>query len=62
MNVSKSEMLPILEVEGTTQVGDIAHRFRGIDKEGRARLRAFLENTKDESSSALEKALELLGK
>ena len=62
VNTSKNEMLPIFEVEGTTQVGDIAHRFRGVGEEGRSRLEEFLKNAKGESSTALEKALELLGK
>jgi hypothetical protein len=62
VNASKNEMLPILEVEETTQVGDITHRFRGVGEEGRSRLEEFLENAKGDGSSALEKALELLGK
>ena len=61
VNKQKNEMLPILEVEGTTQVGDVSHRFRGIGEEGRNKLKEVLESAKDGSASAFEKALQLLG-
>ncbi len=62
VNSSKNEMLPILEIEGTTQVGDAAHRFKGLGEEGRNSLKNILEDVKGESSGALERMLELLGK
>lgn len=61
VNAPKNEMLPILEVEGTTQVGDVAHRFKGLGEEGRGKLIDILESVKGGSSSALDKTLELLG-
>lgn len=61
MNAPKNEMLPILEVEGTTQVGDVSHRFKGLGEEGRGKLKTILENVKGGGTSALDKALELLG-
>ncbi len=54
-------MLPSLEVEGTTQVGDVAHRFKGLGEEGRGKLKNILESVKGGGSSALDKALRLLG-
>ena len=62
LNPQKSEILPIFEIEGTTQVGDVAHRFRGIGEEGRNKLKGILESARDGGSSAIEKALQLLGK
>jgi hypothetical protein len=63
VNSQKDEgMLPILEVEGTTQVGTIDHRMRGLGEEGRNKLKDILESVKEGSSGALDKALELLGK
>ena len=61
VNAPKNEMLPILEVEGTTQIGDVAHRFKGLGEEGRGKLITILEDVKDGGSSALDKALRLLG-
>ncbi|MCP4403096.1 MAG: hypothetical protein GY801_38040 [bacterium] len=61
VNSPKNEMLPILEVEGTTQVGDVAHRFKGLGEEGRGKLKNILESVKGGGSSALDKALRLLG-
>lgn len=61
VNAPKNEMLPILEVEGTTQVGDVAHRLKGLGEEGRGKLINILESVKGGGSSALDKALRLLG-
>jgi hypothetical protein len=61
INAATNEMLPIVQVEGTTQVGDVAHRFRGIGEEGRNRLKDIFENARDGGSTALDKALQLLG-
>ena len=61
VNTSKNEMLPVLEVEDTTQVGDIAHRFKGLGEEGRGKLQSILESVRDGGTSALDKALKLLG-
>lgn len=62
LNPQKNEILPIFEIEGTTQVGDVAHRFRGIGEEGRNKLKGILESARDGGSNAIEKALQLLGK
>lgn len=62
VNPQKNEILPIFEIEGTTQVGDVAHRFRGIGEEGRNKLKGILESARDGGSNAIEKALQLLGK
>lgn len=61
VNSQKNEILPIFEIEGTTQVGDVAHRFRGIGEEGRNKLKDILENARDGGANALDKALQLLG-
>lgn len=61
VNGPKNEMLPILEVEGTTQVGDVSHRFKGLGEEGRNKLKIILEGVKGGGSSAIDKALQLLG-
>ena len=62
VNSQKSEILPIFEIEGTTQVGDVAHRFRGIGEEGRNKLKDILENARDGGANAIDKAIQLLGK
>lgn len=62
VNSQKNEILPVFEIEGTTQVGDVSHRFRGIGEEGRNKLKDILENARDGGASAIDKALELLGK
>jgi hypothetical protein len=62
VNSQKNEILPVFEIEGTTQVGDVSHRFRGIGEEGRNKLKNILENAREGGASALDKALELLGK
>lgn len=61
MNPQKNEILPIFEIEGTTQVGDVSHRFRGIGEEGRNKLKGILEGARDGGTNAIEKALQLLG-
>lgn len=61
VNGAKGEMLPILEVESTTQVGDMAHRFKGLGKEGQNTLKNLLKDVKDGGAGALEKALQILG-
>ncbi|PID56879.1 hypothetical protein CSB45_09440 [candidate division KSB3 bacterium] len=61
MNAAKNEMLPILEVEGTTQVGDLSHRFKGLGEEGRGKLTSVLEQMRSDGTDALDKAFEFLG-
>ncbi len=60
INDSKNEMLPIYEIEGTTQVGDAEHRIRGVSEETRSRVIEILEDAKEGSSTALDKAKQLL--
>ncbi len=62
VNSQKNEMLPVFEIEGTTQVGDANHRLRGIGEEGRDKLKSILESAKDGSSTTIDKLLDLLGK
>ncbi len=61
MNQPKNEMLPIYEVEGTTQVGDISHRFKGLGEEGRGKLEKLLESVKEDGTGAIDNLLKLLG-
>lgn len=57
INTEKPEMLPIFEVAGTTQVGDLKHRLQGVKDEGQDKLQDIFE----EGSSAIDKALKFLG-
>ena len=59
--IAARTILPVFEIEGTTQVGDVSHRFRGIGEEGRNKLKDILENARDGGASAIDKALQLLG-
>ncbi len=61
INTEKDEMLPILEVEGTTQVGNVKHRLKGIGEEGRNKLKDILESAREGGTGAIDKALQLLG-
>jgi hypothetical protein len=61
VNSQKNEMLPVLEIEGTTQVGDANHRLRGIGEEGRNKLKSILESAKNGSTTTIDKLLDLLG-
>lgn len=61
-NAATKEMLPIYLIEGTTQVGDVAHRFKGIGEEGRSTLKTLIESAKTQGTGALDKLLERLGK
>lgn len=65
VNEAKNEMLPIYEVEGTTQVGDVAHRVKGLGEETRTKVMQMVEDAKKGSSTALDRLgdlLERLGK
>ena len=61
-NSVRNEMLPILDVEGATQVGDLAHRFKGLGEEGRNKLVDAIESAKAQGSGALDSIIKLLGK
>ncbi len=37
-NIQSKEMLPLYEINGTTQVGDIDHRLRGVTEEAQKSL------------------------
>lgn len=60
VNTQKSEMLPVLEVEGTTQVGDAQHRIQSIGDETLEKMRTIFEDAKEGGAGALEKAKKLL--
>lgn len=60
VNEPRSEILPIHEIEGMTQVGDTEHRMRGLSEETRNKVLEMLEETKEGGSSALDKAKQLL--
>jgi hypothetical protein len=60
INDSKDEMLPVFEIEGTTQVGDAEHRIKGIGEETRSKVLKILEDAKKGSSTTLDKAKQLL--
>ncbi len=57
INTEKSEMLPILDVKGTTQVGILKHRLQGVKDEGQNKLKDIFED----GSNAIDKALKILG-
>ncbi len=61
VNPPKNEILPIYDVEGTTQVGDISHRFKGLGEEGRGKLEKLLESVKEDGTGAIDNLLKLLG-
>ncbi len=61
VNPPKNEILPIYEIEGTTQVGDVAHRFKGLGEEGRTKLEKLLETVQQDGSGAIDKLLKMLG-
>ena len=61
VNPPKNEILPIYEIEGTTQVGDVAHRFKGLGEEGRTKLEKLLETVKEDGSGAIDNLLKMLG-
>lgn len=60
VNETKHEALPIYEVEGTTQVGDVEHRVKGISEETRTKIIELLEGAKEGSSTTLDKVKKLL--
>lgn len=53
LNLTNNEMLPIYEVNGTTQVGDAKHRMIGLKDQ-------LLKDAEEGGSAALEKAKQLL--
>ena len=61
VNPPRNEILPIYDVEGTTQVGDVTHRFKGLGEEGRNKLKTLLESAKEGSSGAMDKFLKYFG-
>jgi hypothetical protein len=60
VNLNKDEMLPIYEIENTTQVGDSEHRIKGLGDETRKKLNEILEGAKEGGTTALDKAKQLL--
>lgn len=61
VNPPKNEILPIYEIEGTTQVGDVAHRFKGLGEEGRTKLEKLLQTVKEDGSGTIDNLLKMLG-
>lgn len=53
VNVTKNEMLPVYEINGTTQVGKAEHRMIGLKDQ-------LMKDAKEGGSAALEKAKQLL--
>lgn len=53
VNAASNELLPIYDINGTTQVGQADHRIAGLKDE-------LLDDAKEGGSTALEKAKQLL--
>jgi hypothetical protein len=60
LNEVQNEMLPVLEVEGTVQVGEVEYRLKGMGEETRSKVLNLLEDAKKGSSTALDKVKQLL--
>jgi hypothetical protein len=59
-NEATNDMLPVFEVEGTVQVGEVEYRLKGMGEETRSKVLNLLEEAKKGSSTALDKAKQLL--
>jgi len=60
LNEVQNEMLPVFEVEGTVQVGEVEYRLKGMGEETRSKVLNLLEEAKKGSSTALDKVKQLL--
>jgi len=60
VNEESKEMLPILDINGSTQVGDFKHRFLGLEGEAKSKMLIEIGEMKSKVVDRLQKLLEEL--